>query len=316
MDNKKKDYFDVAHHVWGQKDIFVNFYMVQGEESDAWFLVDAGLVTSYGKVLKMAEQLFGQAPPKAIMLTHGHFDHIGSVIRLAEKWDVPVFAHELELPYLTGKSSYPPADPSVGGGMMARMADLYPDDPIDLSERVMPLSSDDAVLPDFPEWSFMHTPGHAPGHISLWREKDKLLIAGDALVTTRQESLTSVILQTQVISGPPKYFTCDWQKAESSVRMLVNLEPAIVASGHGKPMQGEEMKSELESLRDNFSEIALPDQGRYVSEPAITDQNGIISIPPKLPRSHATFITVGILLGAAVLGYACASGLKRKNAFL
>jgi glyoxylase-like metal-dependent hydrolase (beta-lactamase superfamily II) len=43
------------------------------------------------------------------VLTHGHFDHVGSVIELADYWNVPVYAHKLELPYLVGQMDYPPA---------------------------------------------------------------------------------------------------------------------------------------------------------------------------------------------------------------
>ena len=46
---------------------------------------------------------------------------------------------------------------------------------------------DDNSIPGFPEWKYIHTPGHTPGHVSLFREKDKVLIAGDAFVTTKSD---------------------------------------------------------------------------------------------------------------------------------
>ena len=46
----------------------------------------------------------------AIVMTHGHFDHVGALEDLAEEWDTPVDAHPLEHPYLDGKASYPPGD--------------------------------------------------------------------------------------------------------------------------------------------------------------------------------------------------------------
>jgi hypothetical protein len=49
-----------------------------------------------------------------------------SAAALARHWGVDIFAHPLELPYLTGRSSYPPPDPTVGGGRMAWSAMLYP----------------------------------------------------------------------------------------------------------------------------------------------------------------------------------------------
>src|SRR3954468_24623197 len=98
--------FTVAPGVWGIKDTFVNFYIIQDLNSDNWVLVDAGLKWSAAKIKKMASYLFGDtSKPASIVLTHGHFDHVGSVAKLAEEWDVPVYAHHMEIPYLTGKSS-------------------------------------------------------------------------------------------------------------------------------------------------------------------------------------------------------------------
>src|ERR1700712_5066720 len=92
-------YFNVADNVWGMKDVFVNLYMVKSTNSDEWFLVDAGLKTSLTKIKRMASSLFGDKKPQAIILTHGHFDHIGSLQKLVDEWKVPVYAHYLELPY-------------------------------------------------------------------------------------------------------------------------------------------------------------------------------------------------------------------------
>ena len=101
----------------------VNVYAVgtPGAGDRSWVLVDAGLPGTAEQIARAAEEYFGPgARPAAIVLTHGHFDHRGGLRELAERWDVPVYAHELELPYLTGRSDYPPPDPTVGGGGMAR----------------------------------------------------------------------------------------------------------------------------------------------------------------------------------------------------
>lgn len=112
-------YFQVAQGVWGMKLFFVNVYIIANRKSfsKGWVLVDTGPKGSAGKIVAMAEAVFGKGTqPAAIILTHGHSDHSGSVEELLRYWNVPVYAHELEMPYLTGRSSYPPADPGAGGG--------------------------------------------------------------------------------------------------------------------------------------------------------------------------------------------------------
>src|SRR5690606_27145957 len=118
------------------------------------------------------------------------------------------------------------------------------------------------TVPGMPGWTWLHTPGHAPGHISLWRESDRTLIAGDAIVTTGQESVYEALAQTPEMHGPPRYLTPDWEEAEQSVRLLASLEPELVISGHGMPVQGAHMRARLNELADNFRDIAVP-EGRY-----------------------------------------------------
>ena len=70
------------------------------------------------KSCSAAEARFGAGvKPEAIILTHGHFDHAGSAQTLAEQWEVPIYAHRLEVPYVTGRAKYPPKDPTVGGAI-------------------------------------------------------------------------------------------------------------------------------------------------------------------------------------------------------
>ena len=106
-----------------------------------------------------------------------------------------------------------------------------------------------------------------------------MLIAGDAFVTTKAESVFSVMLQTKKVSGPPKYLTTDWSQARRSVKALVKLEAEIVATGHGKPMQGREVRRGLHQLADHFYEVAVPSTGRYIEYPAVSDAAGLVYVP-------------------------------------
>ncbi|WP_132250842.1 MBL fold metallo-hydrolase [Methylobacterium segetis] len=246
----------------------VVFVGPSGAGDRGWVLVDAGVPGSKGAITEAAAARFGAgARPKAIVMTHGHFDHVGVLEDLAAEWDAPVYAHALERPYLDGSAAYPPPDPSVGGGLMARISPLYPTRPVDVSGHLRLLPEDGSV-PPMPGWRWLHTPGHTPGHVSFWREEDRSLIAGDAFVTTAQESAYAVATQRPEIHGPPMYLTTDWAAAHRSVEALARLEPERVVTGHGRPLAGPEMRRALAALAQTFEAVAVPKQGRYVETPA------------------------------------------------
>ena len=301
----------LAADVASLRTLIVNVVMVGAPDAvdRGWTLVDAGLPGTAGRILAAAERRFGDARPAAIVLTHGHFDHVGALRTLAEDWDVPIFAHALEFPYLDGRSTYPPPDPTVGGGLMARMAPLYPRGPIDVSGRLRALP-DDGTIPGMIGWRWIHTPGHTPGHVAVFRESDRLLIAGDAFVTTRQESLRYVMEQRPRVSGPPRYYTTDWQAAARSVRELALLEPETVVTGHGPRLRGEAMRGALRLLAGDFDTLARPDDGRYVRAPAESDAEGVRWIPPRVPDP----VTLGAAAGAALLGgFLIGAAIRRRR---
>lgn len=243
-----------------------NIVFVGRRHEDSFVLIDTGTPYSSEKIIKEVESRFGPgSKPEAIILTHGHFDHVGSVIELIKHWDVPVYAHELELPFLTGKMSYPEADPSVEGGMVSKMSKVFPITPIKLGRFIHALP-EDGTVPHLPQFRWIHTPGHSPGHVSLFREEDRALIAGDAFVTVKQEYLYKVITQELEMSGPPRYLTPDWSAAWDSVKKLEALHPAVAITGHGLPMEGELLASSLKELARSFDEIAIPKYGKYVEE--------------------------------------------------
>lgn len=137
----------IAPGVWRLKDIFVNVYIIQNREATGWVLVDAGLSTTASKLRKLVTEIFGEgSAPKAIVLTHGHFDHRGSLLELAEEWEVPVYCHHQEKPFLTGQASYPPADPSVGGGVMALLSFAFPKGPINAGDHLIELPEGEKFL--------------------------------------------------------------------------------------------------------------------------------------------------------------------------
>jgi glyoxylase-like metal-dependent hydrolase (beta-lactamase superfamily II) len=149
------------------------------------------------------------------------------------------------------------------------------------------------------------TPGHSPGHVAFFRDSDRTLIAGDAFVTTKQESAMAALTQYPRVNRPPAYWTIDWNSARKSVEQLLDLDPAAAVTGHGLPMSGDELKQGLRRLVENFDE-EMPRKGRYVGKSVYADERGVIFVPPPVPNPFpkvlgAIALTAGVALIAAKL---------------
>ncbi|GAF24548.1 MULTISPECIES: MBL fold metallo-hydrolase [Shouchella] len=252
----------VCEDVFQYTNAFVNVFFIGHSNVGDYVVVDAGVPGGAKDIIEAAQSIYGTKKPKAILLTHGHFDHVGSIIELIDYWQVQVYAHPLELPYLTGKERYPEPDPSVEGGLLAKISSLFPNEPIQIIEHVSALP--EGEVPFLESFQWIHTPGHTPGHVSFFREHDRCLLVGDAFTTVRQDQLYETIVQKQEVNGPPRYFTTDWNEAEKSIVNLQKLEPLVAVTGHGVPVSGEELTSGLIALIANFKEVYKPDYGRYV----------------------------------------------------
>ena len=294
--------------------LFVNVVMIGTPNPLAtmsdWVLVDAGIPFHAARVAAFARRRFGANPPRAILLTHGHFDHVGSLRALLRRWpQTPVYAHLLELPYLTGRSAYPPPDPTVGGGLMTRTCPLFPHRAYNFRPNVMPLPAD-GVVPFLPEWRWIHTPGHSPGHVCYFRESDRTLIAGDAFITQKQESLIGALTRATVVHGPPTYFTPDWISARSSIETIESLQPRYAITGHGLPIANPQLVHHLHLLATRFDRIAMPADGRYVRQPAWSDESGTVWVPPPVPDPVPKVLAA---VAVAAAGFAIARAYMKRT---
>ena len=286
-----------------------NVYLI-GRPGERWVLVDTSVPGSAAKIRQAAEARYGRnARPEAILLTHGHYDHSGSALDLARLWDVPVYAHPLELPYLTGKSAYTDPD-RTAPGLLSFLSRFFPARTLPLEGRVRPLETAGEV-PALSGWQWHHTPGHAPGHVSFFRRSDGTLIAGDALATVNLDRLFNIITSRQQICRPPTPFTCDWKAAQESVKFLASLRPYAIAAGHGVPMSGSDVAAALSAFAASFP---IPRHGRYVTEGARTNESGVVSLPPA-PTDPAFGIAaaVGVAAVAGTMFAVAARRRKRRN---
>ncbi len=297
IQSSNDDLSKVTDGVFHTKIVFVNSYFVDTPENapGSFVLVDTGMPYSATRIKYAVENRYGAgAKPTAIVLTHGHFDHAGSALALAEEWQVPVYAHRLEMPYLTGKSDYPPQDPTVGGAI-AQMSRLFPHSGYDLKTHIFALPENGEIM-ELRGWQILHTPGHTAGHISLWRSGDRTLLAGDALTTMNLDSWASQITEKKEFCGPPKPFTTDWQAARRSIEQLAEFEPRVVAAGHGQPIDDADTAEQLKELARHFD---APRKGRYLMSPAIADESGVISVPPPA-TDNVKIAAAGIAAGVLV----------------
>jgi glyoxylase-like metal-dependent hydrolase (beta-lactamase superfamily II) len=114
--------------------------------------------------------------PKYIVLSHGHFDHIGAVPALAARYgaDAEIAIHTADAEYL-GPNSYPVHRHSfsIATGSPAYLDALWEDMP---PPRTL-LAEGDTIGP----FTVLHLPGHTPGSIGLWDKKAGVLFSGDTL---------------------------------------------------------------------------------------------------------------------------------------
>jgi glyoxylase-like metal-dependent hydrolase (beta-lactamase superfamily II) len=243
-----------------------NVYFVRSGSS--WVLIDAGLANFAQAIRRTAGSLFGASTrPASILLTHNHPDHAGSVVELSRMWDCPVYVHPDELPYVgikdlsTIEKYANPLDRwiilPILRIMPRRRVEAMMLSNASIREAVRAFDPS-AAVPGLPDWECIPTPGHTPGHVVFLRTNDRVLIAGDAVVTVNLNSIWGFLLwgvrrSKQRISGPPWYSTWNWRAAKESVALLAGLEPRVLATGHGVPMSGEEIARELRTFADHFA---------------------------------------------------------------
>lgn len=227
---------------WGRTQ--TNAYLVS--DGPSWILVDAGWRSDGPRIQAAARSVLGPSQsPSAILLTHAHPDHAGAARELAMAWRCPVYTHPAELPLATGDfaamARYAgPMDrllilPLMRAiGRRRREAALAGSS---LTGSVHPLESGGAI-PGVDGWEWIHTPGHTPGHVAYVRTRDRVVLSGDAVLTLEVNTWAGLLQQRQGLSGPPWYTTWDRRAATASIREIADLEPSVLAGGHGLPLVG------------------------------------------------------------------------------
>jgi glyoxylase-like metal-dependent hydrolase (beta-lactamase superfamily II) len=183
-------------------------------------LIDTGVPNSASTILSYLAQL-GYQPHsvQAIVVTHTHLDHIGSLPALQQATNAVVCAPFGEASVVEGRQPLPrPAGPHRL--LFALLSALMRPQPVPVQHR---LHSGEAV-PYLPGWRVIGTPGHTPDHISLYLPQQELLIAGDALANMGG------------LRRSPRIFTSNMAQAQRSVALLAGLKLRTAVFGHGDPI--------------------------------------------------------------------------------
>jgi len=227
---------------WGRTQTVVYFV----RSGSSWVLIDAGWAADASRIEDAASSLIGSARrPSAILVTHCHPDHAGAARELALAWKCPVYLHPREVPIARGDFAAMaalagPLDRWVVLPLLRSMGRARREAVLARSALgdVVRALDPEGDVPGLPGWRCIPTPGHTPGHVSFFRPADRVLITGDALVTLRLNSAAGLLLRRPGLSGPPWYTSWDRAVAAESIRILAELEPTVLASGHGAPMTG------------------------------------------------------------------------------
>ncbi|HUV24334.1 MAG TPA: MBL fold metallo-hydrolase [Methanomassiliicoccales archaeon] len=203
-----------VHHLPG-RGFDSNIFLVTGEDP---FLIDAGSGDYTRSVLDWIEGLVDSKNIGRIILTHRHYDHVGGAAKLARALDATVLIHELD------------ADPVANGDSWGTQASMFGE--IMEAVEVEPLKGGEIISTGERDFLVMHTPGHSMGSLSLFCERDGILISGD----------------TVFVGGVGRWDlpTGNYDDLIMSLRRLERLKVANLFPGHGPCGKG----NALQHLRD------------------------------------------------------------------
>ncbi|GAB6458511.1 MBL fold metallo-hydrolase [Bacillus cereus] len=159
---------------------------------------------------------------KVVILTHQDIDHIGSLPNVLENGvsDIKVYAHELDKPYIEGD--------------LTLLKDVHVENPP--KGKVSDTVIDGQELPYCGGILILHTPGHTPGHISLYLKRSKILVAGDSMYSVNG-----------VLGGVHAPTTLNIMEARQSLKKYLNLDIESVVCYHGGLSKGN-IKIQLQNL--------------------------------------------------------------------
>lgn len=198
----------------------INCYIIEG------VLIDSGIRSSYTTVKKALRKI----PVDQHILTHAHADHQGCSDQICAEFGIPLLCHPDEI--FRTETGMVTTDYPNSQHWVAKLQQKYW---AGQGHKVDRTVVENDKIGNF---RIIETPGHSAGHISLFRERDGVLIIGDA--ATNMNLLTTAT----GLHLPPNMFTSDQQRNIRSLQKLAKLNPSVICFGHGPVMQNTDRKFE------------------------------------------------------------------------
>jgi glyoxylase-like metal-dependent hydrolase (beta-lactamase superfamily II) len=210
----------LAKDVWqlaGSPRDWFNVYLVED------VLIDGATRWAKRRILRQLQN----RSVRLVALTHCHPDHQGAAKAVCDQFGVPLACHEADVPAMEGRRPMMPHNRVIR-----------------LGERIWagPPHPVGQVLRDGDEvagFRVIHAPGHTPGHVIFFRERDRVAIVGDVLVNT------NFLRRRRFLGEPPAAFTVDVEQNRRAIQLLAELEPRLVCFGHGPPLRRLEQLEEF-----------------------------------------------------------------------
>ncbi|WP_342504716.1 MBL fold metallo-hydrolase [Sporosarcina sp. FSL K6-2383] len=198
----------ISEHIWCLKTwMIIPIHVWVVKDGEGITLVDAGMPMMTNRIIQFMERL-NAGPLLRILLTHGHSDHVGAVKGILKKYKVPVYAHQIEIPYMEGEVVYPKRK-KLETNLPKTLTNPLLEDGLGNLKKI------GGLTPYF-------TPGHSPGHVAYYHEQDQVLLAGD-LFTSKKGKLKQ----------PMPAFTADMKQAVASASIISQLKPKRLEVCHG-----------------------------------------------------------------------------------
>jgi glyoxylase-like metal-dependent hydrolase (beta-lactamase superfamily II) len=197
---------------------FLNLTLIVDEQNGNT-LVDAGLPDQMEAIsTALVEAGIGVRDLRRIIFTHQDLDHVGSGAALVRQSGARVLTHSADAPYIEGSLRPLKLSPEMLEQRPQMRKVLERLEPVGIDEYV----EDGTRLDVAGGTKVISTPGHTPGHISLYVARSKVLIAGDALTAERGS-----------LHGPNPSMTLEMRTAIQSIRRLADLDIDTIVCYHG-----------------------------------------------------------------------------------